>query len=119
MSGNSTARLVDRARAEGYTVDLRYVGLESAALAMRRVTKRSQTGGHWVPMADVERRFQRSLHTLPTILAKVDTATLYDNSTLEPHRIVATFADGDFTSIAPDAPAWAVTAIAKFKEKAQ
>ncbi len=116
MSGNSTARLIERAKAAGYAVDLRYVGLASATLSKMRVAKRAATGGHSVPAEDIARRYQRSMDALPGILAKVDTATLYDNSSREPHRIVATFAGGRFTSIEPDCPAWAQTAITRYKE---
>lgn len=116
MSGNSTARLIGRAKAAGFRIDLRYVGLKSADIHETRVAKRVEEGGHSVPVADIQRRYYRSLAALPGILAKVDRATLYDNSSRDGHRFVASFANGKFTATAPDAPAWAQSAITTYQE---
>jgi predicted ABC-type ATPase len=111
MSGNSTARLIDRAKAAGYEIDLRYVGLESATLSKARVLKRFSTGGHSVPAKDIERRYERSLRALPGIFAKVDFAALYDNSDATGHRIFARFEAGKLISLEPHVPAWAANSI--------
>jgi predicted ABC-type ATPase len=117
LSGHSASRLIDRAKLAGYKVDLRYVCLKSAAANQARVAKRVEEGGHSVPAEDVARRYERSLAALPSVISKVDSATLYDNSSREGHRVVARFAAGRLLFLQPDAPDWAKTAVSNYEEK--
>ena len=56
--------LLSQCRSQGYRVQIFYVALPSAALAVNRVALRVKLGGHNIPQPDIERRFQRSLHNL-------------------------------------------------------
>ena len=59
-----------------------YVALPSAELAVNRVALRVKQGGHNIPKTDVERRFQRSLHNLYALyLPLADRWTVLDNAT--------------------------------------
>jgi predicted ABC-type ATPase len=51
---------------EGYKIDLIYLALPSATIAIERVATRVKMGGHDIPEATITRRFQRSLHNLVT-----------------------------------------------------
>ncbi len=64
-AGKSTAApfLAD-CQAQGYRVELFYIAIPSAELAVNRVALRVKLGGHHVPTSDVHRRFQRSLQNL-------------------------------------------------------
>lgn len=60
LSGRSTNRIFQQAKAEGYTVSIVFVFLDSPQACMDRIRERVRDGGHNVPDADVKRRFFRS-----------------------------------------------------------
>jgi predicted ABC-type ATPase len=64
LSSRTVALFLSRCKAQGYRVQIFYVALPTAALAVNRVALRVKLGGHNIPQADIERRFQRSLHNL-------------------------------------------------------
>lgn len=87
LSSRTFALFLSRCKTQGYRVEIFYVALPSAALAVNRVALRVKLGGHNIPQADVERRFQRSLHNLYTLyLPLADRWTILDNAsgTLKP-----------------------------------
>ena len=61
LSGLGYRRLIRRLRSEGWRVELIYLALPSVELAKRRVAERVRHGGHAIPLADIERRWFRSL----------------------------------------------------------
>ena len=74
-------------KAQGFRVQIFYIALPSAALAVNRVALRVKLGGHSIPQADIERRFQRSLHNLFELYLRLaDRWTILDNAscTLKP-----------------------------------
>lgn len=76
-----------RLRAGGYEVHLYYVWLRSADLAVERVRRRFESGGHNVPEPDVRRRYARSAANFFRIYRPVaDTWRVYDNS--EPYGAI-------------------------------
>ena len=87
LSSRTFALFLSRCKAQGYQVQIFYVALPSAALAVNRVALRVKLGGHNIPQVDVERRFQRSLHDLYALyLPLADRWTILDNAsgTLKP-----------------------------------
>ena len=64
LAGRSYLRLVERLRSEGWRVDLIYLALPSVDMSRFRVAERVAHGGHSIPVADIERRFARSLRHL-------------------------------------------------------
>ena len=87
LSSRTFARFLTGCKAQGYTVQIFYVALPSPELAVNRVALRVKMGGHNIPQADIERRFQRSLHNLYLLyLPLADRWTVLDNAsgTLEP-----------------------------------
>ena len=112
LSGNSVLRLMERARKDGYWIELHYISLDSSAQALNRIRSRVAGGGHDVPELDARRRFARSLANLPAAIARADEAHLYDNSDPDlPHREVATLrADTWWTT--EHLPGWAAAALA-------
>lgn len=65
LSGKTYIRLFQRAHKLGYEIELHYLWLSSPAQAVARVRQRVKLGGHNVPVADIRRRFKRSLIHLP------------------------------------------------------
>jgi predicted ABC-type ATPase len=98
--------LIDKAKAAGYEIDLRYVGVPASEVSQARVAERVASGGHNIPVEDIDRRYGRSLAALPRVLAIVDTATLYDNGGDQQHRIVAELRAGVVVWHAPERSLW-------------
>ena len=87
LSSRTFALFLSRCKAQGYRVQIFYIALPSAALAVNRVALRVKLGGHNIPQADIERRFQRSLHNLFELyLPLADKWSVLDNAsgTLKP-----------------------------------
>ena len=106
LSGRGEVAFIREARAHGYDVELRYVGVESPALCRVRIDERVAKGGHDVPESDVIRRFARSLANLPPVLRDADKAFVYDNSTAAGITLVARFSGGVVAECASVVPLW-------------
>src|SRR4051794_2961448 len=96
LAGTNALRVVDRAKAAGYTIEAVFVAVPSADLAIGRVAQRTAAGGRFVPPADVRRRYERSFDNLPRLVARADVTTVYDN-TEKNRTVVARVEGGDFT----------------------
>jgi len=82
LSSRTFALFLSQCKAQGYKIQIFYIALPSAALAVNRVALRVKLGGHNIPQVDIERRFQRSLHNLHTLyLPLADRWTVLDNAT--------------------------------------
>jgi predicted ABC-type ATPase len=65
----------------GYRIEMVYLRLHSAQLALRRVAGRVRQGRHDVPRADVIRRFSRGWENFQRIYRPLaDSWAVYDNS---------------------------------------
>lgn len=87
LSSRTFAPFLRRCKSTGYQVQIFYMALTSAELAVNRVALRVKRGGHNIAQQDIERRFQRSLHNLFELyLPLADKWAVLDNSTgaLEP-----------------------------------
>lgn len=85
LSGRGHVRLLRQARAVGYEVELHYLSVPSPAICIERVARRVREGGHNVPVADIKRRFHRSLRNLVDIyLPLADRWTLWDATRTRP-----------------------------------
>lgn len=95
-------------QANGYTVVLVFIGLESPELSLGRIIQRVEQGGHDVPDAKIEARFPRTYDNLGQALTFVDEALLFDNSSSdEPFRFVAAFKAGKRQRRKGFTPTWA------------
>jgi len=98
---------LDRARAEGFSVRLIFIGLASVALSIARVQHRVDRGGHDIPDATLRARFPRTLHNLRLGVPRVDGAFLFDNSDYDrPYRLVLRYVEGGVVERHPPLPAW-------------
>ena len=61
LAGSTHRRLIMRLKSEGWRVELIYLALPTVEMAKSRVAERVRHGGHDIPIADIERRFIRSL----------------------------------------------------------
>lgn len=60
LSGKYLLKVIERAQKEEYVLKLFYVFLESPDMCIERIKNRVNLGGHFVPDADVRRRYYRS-----------------------------------------------------------
>ena len=68
----------------GYTVDLYYLSLPSADMAVERVARRVSAGGHLIPESAVRRRYARSLAYFELYKPIVSSWYLFTNSDAGP-----------------------------------
>jgi predicted ABC-type ATPase len=80
LTGNDAVNLVGRAAADGYKVNLVYIGLSNRMLSLMRVETRVAKGGHDIARNDLLRRYDRSMANLTRIVAVVGRAYVFDNS---------------------------------------
>jgi predicted ABC-type ATPase len=75
-------------KAMGYRIEVIYLTLPSADVAVRRIALRVQQGGHAVPKTDVLRRFERSWRNFCEFYRPMaDAWMVYDNSGNTPRLI--------------------------------
>ena len=80
LAGRGYLRLVERLLRDGWRVELIYLALPSAEMSKLRVAERVAHCGHNIPVADIERRFPRSLrHLLGDFSHRVDSCTCFMN----------------------------------------
>lgn len=90
LSSKSLAKILKRAASAGYRIDLIYLALPSAELAIERVAARVRLGGHDIPRATIVRRFRRSVHNLVTrYIPLVHRWKVFDNYHVPPELIAS------------------------------
>jgi predicted ABC-type ATPase len=81
LSARTYANWLSQLRVTGYAVLLYYYWLDSPELAIARVALRVQSGGHFVPDADIRRRYARSVRNFLELYRPIaDEWEVYDNS---------------------------------------
>lgn len=88
LAGRGYLKLIRSLQLDGWRVELIYLALPGVALSRQRVAERVQHGGHNIPVADIERRFPRSLDNLLNRFAKVvDFCQCFMNSGATPELV--------------------------------
>jgi predicted ABC-type ATPase len=105
LSSRASLAMIRDARRRGYEIRLIYVALNSPEKNIVRVRNRARLGGHFIPDADVRRRYERSMANPPKALRAVDLAEIYDNSG-DRHRLVLVVRRGVVVERAADLPWW-------------
>jgi predicted ABC-type ATPase len=81
LSGRTYLKLIRRLRSQGWRVELIYLALPSPDISRQRVAERVSHGGHNIPLADIQRRFPRSLtNLLDHFSAEVDFCQCFMNN---------------------------------------
>jgi predicted ABC-type ATPase len=105
LSSRNRVDLVRQAKSRGYEIHLVFVGLDSPDRCITRVRNRAARGGHFVPDADVRRRYARSVANAALALRLADTAKFYDNSG-DGHRLILVADTGVVVWRAEGVPEW-------------
>ena len=87
LSGRVYAARIQRWKAEGYRIEIIYLTVPSARIALRRIAARVRQGGHAVAPADVLRRFQRSWTNFVNVYRPLADAWLVYDNAAEPKLI--------------------------------
>jgi len=99
LSTRSYKNLVIDAQKLGYSVTILYFWLDSPSLAIQRVKKRVENGGHNIPSDVIERRYNRGLENLFNIYIPIcDRWLIFDNMDLIPEIIAQGDKFGEFVS---------------------
>lgn len=80
LSSRGRLELMRNAKSRGYTIHLVFIGLDSPERCITRIRNRVAHGGHFIPDADVRRRFFRCVSNSAQALQLADIAKFYDNS---------------------------------------
>jgi predicted ABC-type ATPase len=85
LASRSFALFLRDAKSQGYQVNLIYFWLRSPGLAVERVARRVQSGGHDIPTATIYRRYQRGIANFFELYCSIaDQWSIFDNSTGKP-----------------------------------
>ena len=87
LSSRGRIDLIRQAKSLGYKVHFLFVALHSPERCIARVRNRAARGGHFIPDADVRRRYFRSVANAAAALRLADIAKFYDNSG-DGHRLI-------------------------------
>lgn len=99
LSGLSHVRTVRRARDLGYETTLIYIFVDSPEVCIARIAARVRCGGHFIPDADVRRRYVRSKRNFWKLYAPLANQwTLFYNGDAQTH-LVARKADDDSSTV--------------------
>lgn len=98
--------LINRAKARGYETHLAFIALDSPERNMMRIQNRVALGGHFIPDADVRRRYVRSMANCAAAIRLADIATVYDNTGTRA-RLVLMARAGVITWRSGQMPQWA------------
>lgn len=88
LAGRGHLQLIRQMQVDGWRMELFYLALPTVEMSMLRVAERVAHGGHSIPLADIKRRFPRSLGNFLGIYAEtVDYARCFLNSGKIPQLI--------------------------------
>jgi predicted ABC-type ATPase len=114
FTGKSIIKAVDRAKNQGYVLNLFYIGLDSPEEAIKRVKHRVSKGGHNVPAADIIRRYPISVRNLFEQIHKFNNIEIIDN--MKRFNTIFKFIDNRIVFTADDLPEWAANTVEKYKK---
>ena len=106
LSGFRTLRTIKQARELDYTVRLYYIGVGSYEESISRIQNRVCKGGHDIPAADVERRYEKRFDDLAKVLPYCNEVIFFDNE--NGFTEVGYYRNGAVVITADSPPKWIV-----------
>ena len=90
LATRSYAKWLRQLRQDGYRINLIFVALDSAELAVQRVKARVAAGGHNIPEETIRRRYEKGIHNFFHLYQElVETWAVYNNSILHKSQLMA------------------------------
>ncbi len=99
LSGTTYTRTLQWAKALGYTIEIHYLWLPSPELAIRRIAQRVKMGGHFIPAADVRRRYKRSISNFINLYAPLANAWTFRKNRTQPPSLLFDSANSSTLSV--------------------
>jgi predicted ABC-type ATPase len=88
LSGKSYVSFLNILKEKGYAINLFFLWIPSAELALARIKERVSEGGHDVPAVDVKRRFHRGIYNFFKYYKPIaDNWLLFNNAGIVPSLI--------------------------------
>jgi predicted ABC-type ATPase len=110
LPGEAIVRFASNARDRGYTIVLYYVGVDSLDIAIDRVHRRVEAGGHGISDSIIIKRFGEMQACLCRLIPYCNEIYFYDNT--KSFRQVAIVIEGETVDADTDIPIW----MSKLKE---
>jgi predicted ABC-type ATPase len=105
LSARSYAPWIRRLKEQGYSFHLLFLWLENAELAMQRVQRRIEAGGHAIPEDAILRRYRKGLENFHDLYCPIATSWgIYNNSQNKIEAIA--FGKGREISFLQNPPLW-------------
>lgn len=79
LISNYVLKVLRRAKEAGYQLKLNFILVDDVDVALKRIEKRVQNGGHGIPEDVVRSRFARQLINMETALPMIDMSVFFDN----------------------------------------
>lgn len=86
LASKSFYPFLKQCKANGYKLYLIYFMLSSVDIAIKRVRKRVELGGHNIPEQTIKRRYERSLNNLISLYIPITDEWLIYNNSIEDRR---------------------------------
>lgn len=103
LAARNFARFLSNCKTKGYTINLIYFWLQSPELAIERVRRRVESGGHNIPEDVIRRRYERGRRNLIELyLPLCDTWMVYNNSNPETRLVAASSINQQSTICDPE-----------------
>lgn len=80
LAGRSTLKFLNRAKDQGFSTCVYYVGVADTSVALSRIAHRVEVGGHDIDESLVRRRYDASLKNLSKVIRMADEVHVYDNT---------------------------------------
>lgn len=104
LTGKSVSRQLQKATDNGFKVIMYFVGVDELEIAIERVHKRMENGGHGVDDRAIKTRFNAMPDNLRRVLPFCNEAYFYDNTVR--FRQIAVHRDGEVLDEDPILPCW-------------
>ena len=82
MSGTGIIRTMRKAKANGFTIKMYYIFVDSIDTAKQRVRDRVAKGGHGIPEELIELRYAKTFERLKEAIPLCDNVTIYNNEVM-------------------------------------
>ncbi|WP_341738097.1 zeta toxin family protein [Microcoleus sp. CAWBG640] len=90
LAARNFARFLRECKTKGYQINLIYFWLQSPELAIARVRRRVESGGHNIPEDTIRRRYERGRKNLIDLyLPLCDNWMVYNNTKSQPQLVAA------------------------------
>ena len=106
LSSREILRSMQGAKEAGFIVTMVYVGVDHLDISKDRVRHRVARGGHDIPEASQDRRFQRSMDNAALAVQFARTAFFVHNPALIGHRLVGCAVNGHLVHTIDHPPGW-------------